>query len=78
MSPRGSSEEDHTKTPHKKGFDPSRKLCDSRHRRRLRHLPPPRRAEDLLFTTDLLLEDIHFRRATHRPKTWVTKLWPAD
>ena len=23
--------------------------------------------EDLLFTTDLLLEDVHFQRATHRP-----------
>src|SRR4051812_30276941 len=24
-------------------------------------------AEDLIFTTDLFLEDVHFRRATHKP-----------
>ena len=27
---------------------------------------PPNSREDLLFTTDLLVEDTHFRRATHR------------
>ena len=25
-------------------------------------------AEDLLFTTDLLLEDVHFRHSTHPPE----------
>lgn len=25
------------------------------------------RSEDLLFTSDLLIEDVHFRRSTHRP-----------
>src|SRR3954447_10986983 len=28
---------------------------------------PRAAAEDLLFTTDLFLEDVHFRRATHKP-----------
>ena len=28
---------------------------------------PPGAKEDLLFTTDLLLEDVHFERATHSP-----------
>lgn len=27
----------------------------------------PRAGEDLVFTTDLLIEDVHFTRATHRP-----------
>ncbi|HXM44470.1 MAG TPA: thiamine-phosphate kinase [Bryobacteraceae bacterium] len=29
---------------------------------------PPGAREDLLFTTDLLLEDVHFRHATHPPE----------
>lgn len=28
---------------------------------------PPDSPEDMVFTTDLLLEDVHFRRATHSP-----------
>ncbi len=34
--------------------------------------------EDLVFTTDMLIEDVHFRRSTHRPKMWAGSAWRAD